>query len=105
MRTRGLFLCAYFPMSKLPYSKPALAPAALLAHVASRGLTVSDPVAALHALEYIGYYRLLSYMRPLQRTDSVTGLRHFIPRRTTAACGTRRCTWISPSRRRSCVRR
>jgi abortive infection bacteriophage resistance protein len=66
-------------MPKLPYSKPALSPAALLAHVASRGLTVSDPVTALHALEYIGYYRLLGYMRPLQRTDGVTGLRHFIP--------------------------
>ena len=66
-------------ISKLPYSKPALSPAALLAHVASRGLTVSDSGAALHALEYVGYYRLLSYMRPLQRTDAVTGLRHFIP--------------------------
>ena len=66
------------PVSRLPYTKPALSPAALLAHVGSRGLTVPDSVAALHALEYIGYYRLLSYMRPLQQTDAATGVRRFV---------------------------
>lgn len=64
-------------MSRIPYSKPALSPAALLAHVAARGLEVADPVNALHAFEYIGYYRLLSYMRPFQQTDPSTGLRRF----------------------------
>jgi len=66
-------------MSRLPYTKPALPPAALLAHTVDRGLTIVDPVEALHALEYIGYYRLLSYMRPLQQTDAATGLRRFVP--------------------------
>jgi abortive infection bacteriophage resistance protein len=66
-------------MSRLPYTKPALPPAALLAHTVERGLAISDPVEALHALEYIGYYRLLSYMRPLQQTDAATGLRRFVP--------------------------
>jgi abortive infection bacteriophage resistance protein len=62
---------------RIPYTKPALPPAALLAHVASRGLTVTDPIEALHALETIGYYRLLTYMRPLQREDAATGVRRF----------------------------
>jgi abortive infection bacteriophage resistance protein len=48
------------------YSKPALSPADLLAHLRSRGLVVADPVRALQALEHVGYYRLLIYMRPLQ---------------------------------------
>jgi abortive infection bacteriophage resistance protein len=65
-------------MPRLPYAKPALPPAALLAHSVERGLAIPDPVEALHALEYIGYYRLLSYMRPLQQTDAATGLRHFV---------------------------
>ncbi|HEX6751517.1 MAG TPA: Abi family protein [Longimicrobium sp.] len=49
------------------YRKPALAPAALLAHLRSRGLVIPDPTRALRALEYVGYYRLLIYMRPLQQ--------------------------------------
>ena len=65
-------------MAKVPYNKPALPPAQLLAHIVSRGLVVPDAVEALHALEYVGYYRLLIYMRPYQRTDPATGLRHFI---------------------------
>lgn len=64
-------------MPRVPYTKPALPPAALLAHVVSRGLTVTDPLEALHAFEYIGYYRLLTYMRPLQTEDAVTGVRRF----------------------------
>jgi abortive infection bacteriophage resistance protein len=64
-------------MSRLPYAKPALPPESLLVHTVERGLTIPDPVEALHALEYIGYYRLLSYMRPLQQTDAATGVRRF----------------------------
>jgi abortive infection bacteriophage resistance protein len=63
---------------RIPYTKPALPPTALLAHLESRGLVVADPLHALHALEYIGYYRLLSYMRPFQRSDPATGVRHFV---------------------------
>lgn len=55
------------PRPSTPYAKPALAPAALLAHLQNRGLDLPDPVAALDALEHIGYYRLLIYMRPLQQ--------------------------------------
>lgn len=55
------------PRPSTPYTKPALSPPALLAHLQHRGLTVVDPVAALDALERIGYYRLLIYMRPLQQ--------------------------------------
>ncbi|HEX6041423.1 Abi family protein [Longimicrobium sp.] len=50
-----------------PYRKPALPPPALLAHLQRRGLLVADPAAALQALERVGYYRLLIYMRPLQQ--------------------------------------
>ena len=63
---------------RLPYTKPALPPAALLTHVVSRGLTVPDPVGALHALENIGYYRLLTYMRPFQQPDPITGVGRFV---------------------------
>lgn len=66
-------------MSRVPYTKPALPPTSLLAHVSARGLCVPDPVAALRAFEYIGYYRLLTYMRPFQRPDSATGVRRFVP--------------------------
>jgi abortive infection bacteriophage resistance protein len=58
------------------YAKPALSPQDLLGHVVSRGITITDGARALHALETIGYYRLLVYMRPLQRRD-VDGTRRF----------------------------
>lgn len=61
-------------MAKRPYTKPALSPADLLAHLQSRGLIVPDSIRALHALEYIGYYRLLIYMRPLQSSPAKTFL-------------------------------
>ena len=48
------------------FSKPALPPAALLAHLQAKGLVVSDALLAERALARIGYYRLLIYMRPLQ---------------------------------------
>jgi abortive infection bacteriophage resistance protein len=64
-------------VTKLPYTKPALPPTGLLSHVVARGLTVPEPVDALHALEYIGYYRLLTYMRPFQQVDAATGVRRF----------------------------
>lgn len=67
------------PQAKRPYAKPALAPADLLAHLVARGLAVPDPVAALHALEYVGYYRLLVYMRPFQRMDTASGIPTFVP--------------------------
>lgn len=66
-------------IQKQPYAKPALSPADLLAHLHSRGLLCPDPEKALHRLEYIGYYRLLVYMRALQRPDPQTGVAMFIP--------------------------
>lgn len=62
---------------KVPYTKPALAPAALLAHLITRGLTVHDRIESLHALEYVGYYRLLIYMRSFQSPDPASGIRMF----------------------------
>ncbi|HEX8395519.1 MAG TPA: Abi family protein [Longimicrobium sp.] len=62
---------------KTPYNKPALAPPELLAHLISRGLEIPNPLTALHALEYVGYYRLLIYMRPFQTPDPVSGVRRF----------------------------
>lgn len=70
-----------------PYNKPPLAPHDLLAHLVSRGLSVPSPAeatAALAVLERIDYYRLLSYMRPLQQTDPSTQKRHFLPGTTLA---------------------
>ena len=52
------------------YTKPARSPADLLGHLQRRGLIVPDPVRALAALEHIGYYRLLIYMRPFQQSPS-----------------------------------
>lgn len=55
------------PHNPLRYFKPAKSPQALLRHLRSKGLkTKGQNAAALRALEFIGYYRLLSYMRPLQ---------------------------------------
>lgn len=62
------------PRPTTPYTKPALPPAALLAHLQRRGLSVGDPVRALAALEHVGYYRLLIYMRPLQQLPQKTFL-------------------------------
>jgi abortive infection bacteriophage resistance protein len=70
-------------IAKKPYTKPALPPADLLAHLAARGLLIPDHDAALHALEYVGYYRLLVYMRPFQRTD-VGAVPTFVPGTTFA---------------------
>lgn len=53
------------------FSKPAQSPQALLNHLKSRGLVVNDEPAALLALETIGYYRLLIYMRPLQQPTKI----------------------------------
>src|SRR3954454_12193744 len=49
-----------------PFQKPALSPSDLLTHLEQRGLGIPDRPAALFALNKIGYYRLLIYMRPLQ---------------------------------------
>lgn len=48
------------------YNKPAKTPEQLFAHLESRSLIITDRAACLHALRYVGYYRLLIYMRPLQ---------------------------------------
>lgn len=50
----------------IPYAKPALAPADILVHLAGKGLAIANRAAALGALDRIGYFRLLIYMRPLQ---------------------------------------
>lgn len=62
------------PRPTTAYTKPALPPAALLAHLQRRGLSVGDPIRALGALEHVGYYRLLIYMRPLQQLPAKTFL-------------------------------
>ncbi|MET3715690.1 hypothetical protein ABMD26_001938 [Pseudomonas sp. PvP001] len=51
---------------QIAYNKHAKAPLDLLAHLEAKGLAVPQPERALHALQLIGYYRLLIYMRPLQ---------------------------------------
>lgn len=67
------------PIVKRPYAKPALSPSDLLAHLQARGLVCADPAAAVKRLEYVGYYRLLVYMRALQQPDPQTGLATFLP--------------------------
>ncbi|UUY08997.1 Abi family protein [Pseudomonas sp. J452] len=55
------------PLTPVVYAKPAKTPKALLKHLRAKGLTTRGQSAlALQALTYIGYYRLLIYMRPLQ---------------------------------------
>ena len=60
------------PLPLNPYTKPAMTPTDLLAHLQARGLTVNDQAAALHSLETVGYYRLLIYMRALQTMPGKT---------------------------------
>lgn len=48
------------------YSKPALDVAGFMTHLRSRGLEISNDKDAEAALRYVGYYRLLIYMRPFQ---------------------------------------
>ncbi|RKT37851.1 Abi family protein [Thiocapsa rosea] len=52
-----------------PYAKPPLPPKALLRTLASRGLMIEDPSAALHALKRVGYYRLSGYWLPFKQPD------------------------------------
>lgn len=55
------------PQAPLYFLKPAKPPNALLRHLRLKGLeTRGQRDKALHALEFIGYHRLLIYMRPLQ---------------------------------------
>ncbi|HBP0428855.1 TPA: Abi family protein [Pseudomonas aeruginosa] len=55
------------PQAPLHFLKPAKPPNALLRHLSLKGLgTRGQRDKALHALEFIGYHRLLIYMRPLQ---------------------------------------
>jgi abortive infection bacteriophage resistance protein len=53
--------------TRISYSKPALTTSELLKHLEERGLTIQNHSDALFALNHIGYYRLLIYMRPLQK--------------------------------------
>ncbi|MFF7707371.1 Abi family protein [Pseudomonas sp. NPDC007930] len=67
-------------MPQLPtaYVKPAKTPHALLRHLRAKGLgTKGQTEPALRALEFVGYHRLLIYMRPLQDPQ-----KRFVP----AAC-------------------
>ncbi|WP_291157200.1 Abi family protein [Gemmatimonas sp. UBA7669] len=52
------------------YGKPAKTPSDLVAHIQRRGLAVTDVAACEAALSFVGYYRLLIYMRPLQLLPS-----------------------------------
>lgn len=55
------------PHAPINFHKPAKSPNALLYHLQRKGLgTRKQQSKALQALEYIGYHRLLIYMRPLQ---------------------------------------
>lgn len=55
------------PHAPVVYAKSAKTPHALLRHLRSKGLnTLGQRDRALKALEFIGYFRLLIYMRPLQ---------------------------------------
>lgn len=56
-------------MPQIPavYAKPAKPPKALLRHLRAKGLSTRGQTdLALQALTFIGYHRLLIYMRPLQ---------------------------------------
>lgn len=55
------------PHLPIPYAKPAKNVAALLRHLRAKGLSTRGQQAiATQALNFIGYHRLLMYMRPLQ---------------------------------------
>ncbi|MGH2420730.1 Abi family protein [Pseudomonas canadensis] len=55
------------PHAPTLYAKPAKTPHALLRHLRAKGLsTRGQRDKAIRALEFIGYFRLLIYMRPLQ---------------------------------------
>lgn len=52
------------PQKRFP--KPALRAQSLLQHLQARGLTIHNQAEAIVALQTIGYYRLLIYMRSIQ---------------------------------------
>ncbi|MFV3332707.1 Abi family protein [Pseudomonas sp. NY15437] len=55
------------PHPRKPYAKPAKNVPALLRHLRSKGLSTRGQLAtATQALNFVGYHRLLMYMRPLQ---------------------------------------
>lgn len=57
------------PHAPMAFVKPAKTPAALLRHLRAKGLsTRGQRDKATRALEFIGYFRLLIYMRPMQDT-------------------------------------
>jgi len=58
-------LFIFIPMSKVPYTKPALTYAAQLQQLKDRGLIIANEPKALHLLEVISYYRLSGYWYPM----------------------------------------
>lgn len=55
------------PRNPVVYSKPAKSPLALAKHLSSKGLSLKgQQAAAVRSIQFIGYYRLLMYMRALQ---------------------------------------
>lgn len=53
-------------MPRKQFSKPALSTLDLIAFLQGKGLTINNVVYASNKLNYIGYYRLKIYMRPLE---------------------------------------
>ncbi len=59
------------PHAAVPYTKPAKTIQDLLHHLVGKGLNAAGlQPKALSSLQFIGYYRLLIYMRPLQDHQS-----------------------------------
>lgn len=74
MRQRGLFVAIIFAMShrQIRFSKPARTSLDLITHLRTRGLTIVDIDEFRNAIERIGYYRLLPYMRSYQNPTTKT---------------------------------
>lgn len=64
------------PRNPVVYSKPAKSPIALAKHLSAKGLSLKgQQAAAVRAIQFVGYYRLLMYTRALQ--DPTT--KRFLP--------------------------
>lgn len=62
------------------FAKPALSVEDQLTLLIKRGLEVSDPDEANHALHHIGYYRLSGYFLPFQKGGSSADRHEFAPK-------------------------
>jgi abortive infection bacteriophage resistance protein len=60
---------------KPPFNKPALSLPDQLQHMIDHGMVVSDPEAALRALQYLSYYRLSAYWLPFENAKGAPGPR------------------------------